>query len=217
MERIRRHLSFANVAAGLALLFSMTGGAFAATGGFSSGGTLKACANEEGRLKLLKSGEHCRRGQKSISWSQIGPAGAKGATGASGAAGAGGPSGAPGAAGADGSARAYGVTNPAGELVASKSKNLTVRKVPFEEPGGQGVYCVKPTAGSGIDANTVNPVVTPEYNGGNGGFLNLAQSVEATTQDTTDCAGGWTFVTDNYDTSSNKWQRKDAGLTIIVP
>jgi hypothetical protein len=36
MERIRRHLGFANVAAGLALLFSMSGGAIAATGGFTA-------------------------------------------------------------------------------------------------------------------------------------------------------------------------------------
>jgi len=55
--------------------------------------------NGEGRLKLLKSGEHCRRGQKTVAWSQTGPAGVKGATGAAGASG---PAGAAGATGANG-------------------------------------------------------------------------------------------------------------------
>src|SRR5665647_3638988 len=85
MERIRRHLSYANVAATLALVFGMSGGAIAATGGFSSGGTLRACANEEGGLKLLQAGKRCKRGQKTVSWSQTGPAGANGAAGATGA------------------------------------------------------------------------------------------------------------------------------------
>ena len=44
MERITRHLSYANVAATLALVFAMSGGAIAATGGFSGGGKLQACA-----------------------------------------------------------------------------------------------------------------------------------------------------------------------------
>jgi hypothetical protein len=34
----------------IAVLFAMSGGAIAATGGFSSGGTLRACANEEGAI-----------------------------------------------------------------------------------------------------------------------------------------------------------------------
>jgi hypothetical protein len=102
MQRITKHVSYANVAATLALVFAMTGGAIAATGGFSSSGTLRACANEEGRLKLLKSGEHCKRGLKSVSWSQTGPAGVRGATGAPGATGATGPAGAAGAPGSSG-------------------------------------------------------------------------------------------------------------------
>jgi hypothetical protein len=110
MGRIRSHLSYANVAATLALVFAMSGGAIAATGGFSSGGTLRACANEEGRLKLLKSGEHCKRGQKNVSWNQTGPAGAPGAKGVAGAAGV------PGAAGAAGAAGAKGTTGEAANV-----------------------------------------------------------------------------------------------------
>jgi hypothetical protein len=97
---MRRHVSYANVAATLALVFAMSGGAIAATGGFSSGGKLQACVNEEGGLKLLKAGKHCRKGQKTVAWSMTGPAGAKGANGAAGAQGAAGANGAAGAAGA---------------------------------------------------------------------------------------------------------------------
>jgi len=81
----------------LALFIALGGVGYAASGGFTSGGKLAACVNEEGRLKLLKSGERCKRGQKSVSWSQTGPAGAKGAPGAPGAPGG------PGAAGPTGS------------------------------------------------------------------------------------------------------------------
>jgi hypothetical protein len=102
MERIRRHLNYANVMATIAVLFAMSGGAIAATGGFSSGGTLKACVNGEGGIKLLKPGKHCRKGQQSVAWDQVGPTGANGAPGAAGATGASGPSGAAGARGAEG-------------------------------------------------------------------------------------------------------------------
>jgi hypothetical protein len=95
MERIRSHLSYANVVATAALLLAMSGGAIAATGGFDSGGTLKACVNHEGTIKLLKSGKHCRRGQKTIAWNQTGPAGPAGPTGATGATGAPGANGQP--------------------------------------------------------------------------------------------------------------------------
>jgi hypothetical protein len=99
MRRIGRQLSYANVAATLALVFAMTGGAIAASGGFTANGKLQACVNEEGGIKLLKSGKHCKRGQKTIAWNQTGPAGAKGPAGAGGATGAAGANGANGATG----------------------------------------------------------------------------------------------------------------------
>jgi hypothetical protein len=88
MARIRAHVTYANVAATLALVLAMSGGAIAATGGFASGGTLRACVNDEGRLKLLEAGKRCGKGKKTVSWNQNGPAGSKGATGAPGTAGA---------------------------------------------------------------------------------------------------------------------------------
>jgi hypothetical protein len=102
MERICRHLSYANVAATLALVFAMSGGAIAATGGFTSNGKLQACVNGEGTLKLLTAGKHCRKGQKTVAWNQTGPSGAPGAPGASGPTGAAGGAGSHGAAGANG-------------------------------------------------------------------------------------------------------------------
>jgi hypothetical protein len=90
----------ANNAVGvLALFVALCGVSYAATGGFAGGGTLKACVNEEGAIRLLKSGKHCKRGQKAVSWNQAGPAGPQGATGATGAAGATGPIGLTGASG----------------------------------------------------------------------------------------------------------------------
>ena len=99
MDRIRRHLSYANVAATLALVFAISGGAIAASGGFTSGGALHACVNGEGTLKLLKAGRQCKNGQKTVVWNQTGPAGPRGATGATGASGTSGAPGAPGAPG----------------------------------------------------------------------------------------------------------------------
>ena len=90
MGRIGRHLSYANVAATLALVFAMTGGAIAASGGFTSGGKLQACVGSGGTIKLLKSGQKCHPGQQKVAWNQTGPqgpAGPSGPTGPSGLAG----------------------------------------------------------------------------------------------------------------------------------
>ncbi|HXD55525.1 MAG TPA: hypothetical protein VN618_12270 [Solirubrobacteraceae bacterium] len=88
MKGLKRHLSYANVAATLALVFAMTGGAIAATGGFTSGGKLQACVGSGGTLKLLKSGRRCHPGQQRVSWSQTGPRGPAGPSGLAGQTGA---------------------------------------------------------------------------------------------------------------------------------
>ena len=143
MERIRRHISYANVAATLALVLAMSGGAVAATGGFSSGGTLRACANEEGAIRLLKPGKSCKKGQKTVSWNQTGPAGVKGAAGATGAAGASGATGAQGSAGSPGnpgSAVAYAHVLESGVLDAANSSGVVDAK---RYPGfAKGFYCL---------------------------------------------------------------------------
>ena len=102
MEGTRRHLSYANVMATVAVVFAMSGGAIAATGGFSgSEEKLKACVGGNGVMRLLK-GKRCSRGQKTVAWNQEGPAGAKGPAGAAGAAGPAGSQGPQGPQGASG-------------------------------------------------------------------------------------------------------------------
>jgi collagen triple helix repeat protein len=157
MGRIRRHASYANIAATLALVLAMSGGAMAATGGFSSGGTLRACVNEEGAIRLLKAGKSCKKGQKAVSWNETGPAGAKGAAGTAGPAGASGPAGAKGTdgakgkegpegqegqEGAPGTALAYASYEGGFASLAdgTLAKNLTAANLDRREAG---VYCLK--------------------------------------------------------------------------
>lgn len=99
-----------NALGAMALFVALGGTSYAAAGGFSSGGTLRACANEEGVIRLLKQGKKCRKGQTAVAWNTTGPAGAKGATGATGAGGAQGASGPQGAPGVQGAAGDLNVT-----------------------------------------------------------------------------------------------------------
>ena len=115
MKRIAEHLSYANVAATLALVLAMSGGAVAATGGFTGGGKLEACVSQEGGLKLLKPGKKCKKGQSSISWNEIGPRGPAGVQGPAGAAGAVGAAGAPAAS----TVTLWAEVDASGHLVAS--------------------------------------------------------------------------------------------------
>jgi hypothetical protein len=115
MKRITKHLSYANVAATLAVVLAMSGGAVAATGGFTSGGKLQACVSQEGGLRLLKSGKKCKKGQSPISWNQVGP---KGPAGAQGPAGAGGAAGTPGTPGAS-AVTLWAEVDASGHVVAS--------------------------------------------------------------------------------------------------
>ena len=77
-----------NTLGALALFMALGGTGYAATGGFSSGGALHACANGEGVIRLVKPGKKCKKGQTAVAWNQTGPKGAAGAKGATGAAGA---------------------------------------------------------------------------------------------------------------------------------
>ena len=91
-----------NALGALALFVALGGVSYAATGGFVSGGQLKACVNGGGSITLLNSGKHCKRGQKQIAWNQTGPQGQPGAAGATGAPGAPGAEGPIGLIGASG-------------------------------------------------------------------------------------------------------------------
>ena len=112
MQRITRHLTYANLTATLALVLALCGGAIAATGGFTSSGRLQACVNGDGSLKLVKAGKGCKKTQKLVAWNQTGPQGAAGAQGPAGAAGARRTPGAP-------AVTLWAEVNASGELVAS--------------------------------------------------------------------------------------------------
>jgi hypothetical protein len=199
-----------NALGALALFVALGGTSYAATGGFSSGGALKACANEEGVIRLLKPGKTCKKGQKAVSWNQTGPAGAagpRGAAGALGAAGGTGAAGAKGESGANGTARAYGVVSSAGQIVAAKSKNLTAEKT------GTGSYCVRPTGG-GINFATVQAIATVDHDDGSGDY-HIVQTIAADSTNEDDCPGGWEFFTDNYE--NGKWVLQNIAFSIVVP
>ena len=114
---LRRHISPATVLAFVALVFAVTGGAFAASGPGSSPGAKASASSVLGRV--AKSKPKAKAGPR-------GPAGPKGAAGATGATGSAGPAGAigpagpaggkgePGAAGANGSNGETGPRGPEG-------------------------------------------------------------------------------------------------------
>ena len=80
------------MAISVAALLAASGGLAVAAS--SSGPVIRACANKKtGGLRLASK---CRRGERSVSWNQVGPAGAAGKTGATGVAGAVGATGAQG-------------------------------------------------------------------------------------------------------------------------
>jgi hypothetical protein len=165
MERIRKNLSFANVAAALALFVALGGTSYAATGGFSSDGTLKACANEEGSIRLLKPGRHCHKGQTPVAWNQAGPAGTPGAKGAPGA---------PGTVGAPGTAGAKGAEGPegAGGREGTSEEAADIKWASITAPGAiqaaNGVVAAVYTSGQyyavAFDSDITNCALTATSN-----------------------------------------------------
>jgi Collagen triple helix repeat (20 copies) len=106
-QRVTKHITPASVLALVALVFAITGGAFAASGGSGNGPSHATLSASAAKAK-----------KKSKPQSTRGPAGPKGATGVAGAMGPAGPQGAPGAAGAagkEGPQGAKGGTGPEGQ------------------------------------------------------------------------------------------------------
>jgi hypothetical protein len=104
-QKLRNHLSYANVAATMALVFALTGGAVAATSHSGGGSPSKATASVTPVATVAA--------KKKSKVPARGPAGPKGATGAAGPAGAAGPVGATGPGGLQGPAGTNG-TNGTG-------------------------------------------------------------------------------------------------------
>lgn len=125
-SRIRRHLSPATVVAFLALIFAMTGGAFAAAGG--SGGNSPAKATVRGSVASDQTHAPAHavaarsKAKPKAKTGPRGPAGPKGATGATGATG---PAGAAGTAGAQGPQGPQGPQGSTGNNGSNGEKGAT--------------------------------------------------------------------------------------------
>ena len=85
---IQKRLSYANVAATVALILALGGGAYAATSFVGPNGQINACVDKKGRMTLVKATTKCPKGKRKIGWNQAGVPGAPGASGAPGAPGA---------------------------------------------------------------------------------------------------------------------------------
>jgi hypothetical protein len=174
MEWVRQHFSYANVVATLALVFAMSGGAIAATGGFTSASSsIKACVGGNGILKVL-TGKKCKSGQKAVSWNQQGPAGAQGPAG---------PQGATGPTGPTGTAGLNGEPGPSATTALTANNALALGGVPAS--GFTRSDCASTTGqikGFAIVPANVPPTdkwtpVSPSYNcsGGGGGGVEVWQ------------------------------------------
>ena len=151
-----------NALGALALFVALGGVSYAATGGFVSGGQLKACVNGGGAITLLNSGKHCKRGQKQIAWNQTGPQGATGATGANGAVGAAGGTGAGGASGNTGPQGPPGAVRAYGAFSADGERFDLAREVGIEtvHKPALGVYCIELTPEAHTSSATSAPVAS---------------------------------------------------------
>jgi len=139
---LRRHLSYANIAATLAVVFAMSGGAYAL-----SGGAHQPAAREGALTAHLAKKVKKRSKSTTGARGPAGPAGPQGAAGAQGAAGpqgekgaggekgAAGTAGKEGAAGAQGPAGSPGVAGPKGESVTSEA--FTGKKGTCESGGSE--------------------------------------------------------------------------------
>lgn len=177
---IRKHLNPATVVAFMALVFAMTGGAFAATGGGGAGAKASSSVTPSAAAAKAKAKPKAKAGPRG----PAGPAGKNGATGATGAAGAQGPAGAAGAkgeAGAAGATGAIGAQGPQGEQGAPGAEGAEGPAGPLLEslPSGKtlkGVYATSgygeagfPNAGYGLASTGVSFVFPVVLNGGSAG------------------------------------------------
>jgi hypothetical protein len=80
--RLRPRLTYANIISTLCLFILLGGGAWAASGGFVSGGKIHGCARStSGFLKLVHSHTSCPSGSELVTWNQHGRQGPRGPQG----------------------------------------------------------------------------------------------------------------------------------------
>jgi hypothetical protein len=108
MRLIRRHLSYANVASTLALVFAMGGGAYAAIFPVHDGVIHTCFGKSNGALRVVRAGARCGRRERALAFNQRGLVGPRGAGGAQGPVGKTGTTGKTGATGKTGRTGASG-------------------------------------------------------------------------------------------------------------
>lgn len=192
-----RHLSYANVVATLALVFSLSGGALAASHYLIT--STKQISPS--LLKKLKGKTGAR-----------GPQGVPGLQGPPGAAGTPGAPGAPGAPGVPGTARAYGLVAPDGTLTRGNNASVTHTST--------GVYCITPAAG--IDPATSVLVATPNFANDETFFTGSNQTQTVVEWNSSGCAGGMTVLTGHRSQSGSPVNSvnltfADEGFSFVIP
>jgi hypothetical protein len=166
LASLRKHITYANIAATLAVVFAMSGGAYALSGGGHQPATDASAFSAHIAKKVKKR-------SKSVSGAR-GPAGPRGATGAAGpqgpagAAGEKGPAGEKGAAGAAGKEGTQGPQGPAGPQGAQGPKGESVVSEKFE--GKQGT-CEDGGSEFKIGSSTTYACNGKSGSGGSGGTL----------------------------------------------
>jgi hypothetical protein len=151
---LRRHLTYANVAASLALFLALGGAAYAAT-------QLPANSVGTGQLKreAVTAGKIAQKTRKQLRGDRgpTGPQGPQGKTGKTGAKGAAGAKGATGTPGADGTGPAFEVVTGAAKPVVAGGSAILAQNL------GAGAYVVSANV---VLEGTAASVVTCSLNGG---------------------------------------------------
>lgn len=108
--------------------------------------------------------------------------------------------------------RAYGVLTSNGQLVAARSRNVTVTKV----PQSVGYYCITPTPESGIDIARTTLVGTADSDDGSGDYP-IVVTRAATTGGLESCPRGFALLVQNYDDSANGYSQADTAVSFVIP
>lgn len=176
MRKLRDRLTYGNVVATICLFLLLGGGAWAAVG--AGGGSIHACYSK--RTGALRIASRCKRSERAVSWSKVGPPGPPGkrgsnVRGATGKAGATGPVGPTGPAGPTGPSDVYADGRAGGTPTGSYTSFGQV-SVPA------GSYLLQGKAGFvANEADTeLQCELTPDVSGALGDWDFAASSVAAT-------------------------------------
>jgi hypothetical protein len=173
---MRRHVTYANVMATIAVFAVFGGGALALGAGYlGRGGVVHGCVlKKTGALRVVKPGKRCRRGEAVIDWNHQGPPGVRGAIGI-GSQGSKGDQGAPGGQGAPGAQGPAGVTTAfqtqAGEFPSSPvpvpySPATSVASLTLPAGNYMATVTGDGRQGSGSDLTRANWTCALHVNGG---------------------------------------------------